>query len=351
MPADKIERIIDESSRKLLQSASPSVKFWAFTHVLKKDREDAVVQRTLAECERHPPRRRLLDSIREDGTWPLPGGALEDCRRESPRSTDPELVTVYNNLLRLLHLVTMPEEDGVDRALERLLRDQSKDGYLAGPMTHGLPQPHYNGFALYILFGFYKEHDSRVIKAYEWLMSMQRKDGGWNMPYLQDLRYLPEYQHMTMEEFTRLMQSDDRPEYDPRAVASMPSCHWTTTMALWGLGNLPSNRKDRNVLKGVDFLLSRFFKRNPHPNFYESRNNWTMMRYPNNKCGGLAALEVLTMLGKGPDDPRMERPIEWLLSERYRDGLWTESNRPHMEKDQWLTLGALEVLRDYNDNL
>lgn len=350
MLADEIERIINESGRKLLQSASPSVKFWLYTHVFSKDREDAVVQRTLVECEKYPPRRRLLESIREDGTWPTPRTERDDKNHMPPRSADPELVTVYRNLVRLLHFVTTPEDEGVDRALERLLRGQSKDGCLEGPMMHGFPQPHYNGYALYILFGFYREHDPRALKASDWLMTLQRRDGGWNMPYLQDLRYLPEYQQLTMDEFVRLMKSDDRPDYDPRSVASMPSCHWTTMTVLWGLANNPSNRKDRRVQKGADFLLSRFFKKNPHSNYYERAGNWTTLRYPNNKCGGLAALEVLTVLGKGPNDTRMERPIEWLLSERYRDGFWTESNRPHMERDQWLTLGALEVLRDYSRN-
>lgn len=351
MLAAEIEKIIDESSRRLLQSASPSVKFWMYTHVLRKDREDAVVQRTLDECERYPPRTRLLKSIGEDGTWPLSQRACDDEERISSRSVDLSIATSYRNLLRLLHFVTMPDEEGVDRALERLLKGQSKEGRLVGPMTHGLPQPHYNGFALYILCGFYKEHDPRVVRASQWLMSLQRRDGGWNMPYLQDLRYLPEYQGLTMDEFVQLMKSDERPKYDPTSMASIPSCHWTTLVVLWGLANNPPNRKDRRLQKGADFLLSRFFERNPHPNFYESRDNWTKLRYPNNRCGGLAALEVLTVLGKGPDDTRMEKPIKWLLSERYRDGLWTETNRPHVERDQWLTLGALEVLRDYSLNL
>lgn len=350
MLATEIEKIIDESSRKLLQSASPSVKFWTYTHVLGKDREDVVVQRTLDECKRYPPRTNLLKSIGEDGTWPISRRARYD-ERVSSRSVDPDMITVYRNLLRLLHFVTMPEDEGVDRALERLLRGQSKEGCLVGPMTHGLPQPHYNGFALYILCGFFKEHDPRVVRASDWLMSQQRRDGGWSMPYLQDLRYLPEYQGMTSDEFVELMRSDDRSEYDPRSMTSIPSCHWTTMVVLWGLANNPPNRKDSRLQKGADFLLSRFFERNPHPNFYESRNNWTKLRYPNYRCGGLAALEVLTLLGKGPDDARMEKPMKWLLSERYRDGLWTESNRPHGERDQWLTLGALEVLRDYSRNL
>jgi hypothetical protein len=63
------------------------------------------------------------------------------------------------------------------------------------------------------------------------------------------------------------------------------------------------------------------------------------------------ALYVLTKIGVGPEDPRMEVPIEWLISARYRDGFWTDSNRPHTEAGQWLTLMALLTLDRYSKKL
>ena len=349
--ATEINRIIEESTRKLLQSASPSVRYWLFHDIMGKDREDSVIQRTLAECERYPARIRLLRAMKEDGTWPVPNNTLHQDGAGSPASVDPTQATVYKNLLRLLHFVTGPDDDRVRVALERLLEGQSEDGCIRGPVTHGLPQPHYNGYGLYLLYGFYMEHDARVRRAADWLVSAQRKDGGWTMPYLQDVRYLDEYKQLAMDEFVRLMSTDDKNRHDPQTVQNIPSCHWTTMMVLWGLGDLPANRGSRCVQRGADFLLSRFFQKNPHSNFYESRDNWTTLKYPSSRCSGLAALEILTKVGKGPDDPAMDRPIKWLISQRYRDGLWTESNRPHMERDQWLTLGALECLNRYAEKL
>ncbi|HUS56462.1 MAG TPA: hypothetical protein VMW88_04895 [Thermoplasmata archaeon] len=347
MFAADIQRIIDESARKLLQSSSPSVRYWVLRDVMQKGEEDSDLQRTLAECEHYPARQRLIRTMKVDGSWPVPRFQQPPTGVTTPTRLDPVKIAAYKNLLSLLHFVTRPDEDGIMTATNRLLDDQSEEGYLRGPIEHGLPQPHFDGYALYILYGFDMAPDARVKKAADWLISNQRRDGGWSMPYVQDVRYLDEYRHLKMEDFVRLMMTDERDRHDPRELQHIPSCHWTTMMILWGLGEVPSRRNSRCIRRATDFLLGRFFKKNPHSNYYMSERNWMTVRYPFSKCGGLSALNTLTKMGKGPDDPRMEKPIRWLVSQRYRDGFWTESNRPHMEKGQWITLSSLEILSRY----
>lgn len=351
MQAKEVYRIIDESARRLLQSSSPSVRYWVLTDIMKKGREDLAVQRALEECVRYPPRLRILDNMRADGTWPIP----ESQRRHDPSDMQSPSCFVHmamlRNLLNLLHFVTGYGDERVYTSLDRLLTWQTKEGYIRGPITNGLPQPHYNGYALYVIAGFFEEEDPRARRLAEWLMSIQRKDGGWNMPYIQDVKYLPEYKDLKRDDFVRLMQTDERNKHDPRELQGIPSCHWTTMMVLWGLNEMLWTRRSECVRKGADFLIGRFFQRNHHSNFYESERNWMTVKYPHNKCNGLAALDVLTKSGRGPDDPRMEKPIRWLMSARYRDGLWTESDRPHTETGQWITLMALISLDRYAQKL
>lgn len=347
----EIERIVDESANRLLQSSSPSVRHWTLKDIMNKDREDLVVQRVLCECERYPPRLQILRNMNPDGTWPVATGKAGEGSSCSSASEYIVHMTMLKNLLKLLHFVTAPGDDRVDRSLEKLLSWQTADGHITGPVANGLPQPHYNGYALYLLVGFFIDEDPRLTRLAEWLMSNQRKDGGWNMPYVQDVRYLPEYRDLGMGEFIELMQTEERNRHDPKKLQDIPSCQWTTMMALWGLNEMLWTRRSKCVQRGTDFLLSRFFQRNPHSNFYESEKNWTMVKYPHNKCSGLAALDVLTKAGVGPDDPRMEKPIRWLIASRYRDGLWTESDRPHTETGQWITLLALWILRKYAERL
>lgn len=347
MLVDDIDRIVDESANKLLQSASPSVRFWTLKDIMRKDREDLAVQRVLEQCEVYPPRLQILRNLGPDGTWPV----------QRPRKTDGPMgpdghdyathTTMLRNLLKLLHFVTPPCDARVERSTEKLLSWQTRDGYITGPAAHGFPQPHYNGYALYLLVGFVKEEDPRHRRIAEWLMSMQRKDGGWNMPYIQDVRYLQEYNDLGIDEFIALMQTEERDRHDPRVLRDVPSCHWTTMMVLWGLNEFEWARRSRCVERATELLMTRFYKRNPHNNYYESEKNWTKVKYPHDKCSGLAVLDVLTKAGRGPDDPRMEKPIRWLMSSRYRDGFWTESDRPHTETGQWITLLALWVLSQY----
>ena len=349
MLVDEINRMVDESANRLLQSSSPSMRYWVLKDILKKDREDLRIQRALDECEMYPPRLRLLEKMSPDGTWPTP-----PVKEGGDPSHGPGYlvhVTMLKNLLRLLHFVTPPGDPRVETSLERLLSWQAPDGRIRGPMTHGLPQPHYDGYALYVLVGLSAEEGERMNRLAKWLMSNQRKDGGWNMPYLQDVRYLPQYRDISMDEFTALMRTEERERHDPRELQDVPSCNWTTMMVLWGLNEMMWTRKSKCVKRGTDFLLSRFFQRNPHSNFYESEKNWTAVKYPHNKCSGLAALDVLIKAGRGPDDPRMEKPIRWLMSSRYRDGFWTDSDRPHAETGQWITLLALWVLSQYAERL
>ncbi len=351
MLASEINRLVDQSSRKMLQSSSPSVRYWILRDIIEKDREDHIVQRTLEECDKYPASLKLFRTIQDDGTWPVPNGRRAQNRSKSGISIDPTQITMYNNLLTLLHAVARSDDERINRALDNILERYDEEGFIRGPMQHGLPQPHYNGYALYILYGFDRENDAGVQGVTEWLMESQRKDGGWNMPYMQDVKYLPEYHRMKMDDFIQLMEKSEGNGHDLSEFRDIPSCHWTTMMVLWGLMENPPLRKGRCLQKGADFLLSRFFKKNPHSNFFQNQNNWTAVKYPAYRCSGLAALWVLTKIGKGPEDPRMEKPIRWLISKRYRDGLWVESNRPHSETEQWLTLEALEVLHKYAKRL
>jgi hypothetical protein len=347
MLADEIGRMVDESANRLLQSSSPSMRYWVLKDIMRKDREDLVLQRALSECERYPPRLRILEGMNPDGTWPVPGARRNGGNGRARDGAYAAHTTMLKNLLRLLHFVTPPGDPRVDASLERLLSWQTGDGYIKGPVSNGLPQPHYNGHALYVLVGLSPYENQRLNKLADWLIHAQRKDGGWNMPYLQDVRYLPEYRDIGMDEFVDLMRTEERERHDPGELQDVPSCHWTTMMVLWGLNEMLWTRRSKCVERGADFLLGRFFQRNPHSNFFESEKNWRALKYPHNKCSGLAALDVLVKAGMGPDDPRMEKPIRWLMSARYRDGMWTDSDRPHSETGQWITLLALWVLSQY----
>jgi len=336
---------------KLLQVSVPPVKFWVLVDTLGREESDPLVQRTISECWAYPPRLKLVKALRPDGTWPL-SRAKKTAEDAGP---GPPIGWTYETMLRNLQLLedmyTDRNEGYISAALEKILSWQSDEGYILGPKHDLFPLPHYNGYAVRNLFIYGMEDDSRVKKLADWLLSTQRHDGGWVIPYQQDVKYLPQYRHMNMRGFLELVRKRETPESDPKDYDDVPSCIWTTMMVIRGLARGRTYRPRRELRWGADFFLDRFFKKNSHTSYYHSAKNWTQLKYPPYPGNGLSALYLLTILGYGPGDERMEKPIRWLLSARHPDGFWWQSDRPHAQKDQWITGFAVDVLNRYAKNV
>ena len=346
----EIRNVVEISTRKLFQVADPAVRLWIIIDLMKKGADHPLFIQTAEECRRHPARLRLLESLRDDGTWPI---STQRQRAEESGPGPPigwTYITMLRNLLLLGELHTKEGEGHIDKVLERILGWQTEGGYIPGPMTSAFPTPHYNGYALRNLIQYGKEDDPRTQRLIDWLKGVQREDGGWNVPYIQDMRYLPKYKYMSSSDFWKVIEGDDRPPHDPDEYRSIPSCLWSTMMVVRGLAWSTRLKSSRECRRGADFFLDGFFKRNYHSSFYQSESNWTVLRYPTYFGSGLCALDVLTVMGYGKEDERMEKPIRWLLDARSKDGFWYRSDRPAPGKHQWISLIAIEILSKYADS-
>ncbi|MGB2825765.1 MAG: hypothetical protein WBC49_03915 [Thermoplasmata archaeon] len=345
----ELDRAIGQSTQRLHKVAVPPVKYWLQRYVEMKDEEDSDVQRTLKEAKEYPPRLKLLKDLREDGTWQISKQRkmAEDAGPGQPYGWT--YITMLRNLYWLYECCTDPDEGHVQQALDKILSWQDDEGYIRGPTADTFPKPHYNGMALSILLRYgRKRTDSRVRRIIDWLMQMQRSDGGWTLPYIEDMKYLPEYKHMKLDGFTELVRSGKARKYDPADYGDIPSCPWTTLGVLRGLAWIEDNPRIADVKRGGSFVLDGFFKRNYHATFYYSEKNWTILKFPTYFGSGLTALDSLLYTGFGPNEPRMEKPIRWLLGARSKDGFWYQTERPHALNDQWITVTALTVLAHYS---
>lgn len=347
----EIRNAVDQTARKLLQIASPPLRYYLLTNLLARSEHEPIVQRTLAECSRYPPKLKLLEKMRPDGTWSIP----RQRRLEEEKGPGPPYgwtyITMLRNLYRLGEYQASPEEGYIREALEKILSWQAPEGYIPGPWGPGFPLPHYNGFALRTFIRFGMERDERVQKLVRWLLSIQRPDGGWIIPYAMDMRYRQEFRSMRLSDFYSLFSAGKLPEYDPREYYHVPSCIWTTLMVVRGFCQSYELPARREVRRGAEFFLDRFFKRNYHPMFYQSPTHWTKLTYPVYFGNGLLALDLLTWLGYGVSDQRMHRPMRWLYDARGPDGLWHETGRPHAERDHWISESCVSVLNRYAESM
>jgi hypothetical protein len=347
MRRSELEPIIEESTRRLLQISIPPVRYFIYWDVMSESREDSSIQKALKECETYPPRVKLLQSLQADGTWPI----SRMRRLAEERGPGPPVgwtyITMLRNLFTLSEFNAGKDEGHIQACVEKILSWQTEEGYIPGPWTDAYPLPHYNGYALRGLLHFGEETDPRIKKLVRWLLKVQRKDGGWLIPYEQDLRYLPQYRQMRVADFQNLIRNGEIADYDPSQHDLIPSCIWSTMMVVRGFVQSDDLPRSKAVRRGAEFFLDRFFKKNYHYSFYHSASNWTKLRYPTYFGSGLCALDLLTWMGFGAEDPRMEKPIKWILGCRQSDGLWSQSERPHPVKDQWISVIALGILSRY----
>ena len=343
----EIEKVVEVSWNRLFQIAIPPVRYWLLVDLDERRSDDLIVQKTLAECRAFPPRVRLLETLRADGTWPISKQRMLAEQRGPGPPVGWTYITMLRNLYTLGDYCTDRSEGNVNAVLERILGWQREDGFIDGPVTDAFPTPHYNGFALRDLLQFGTGKDPRTKKLAKWLLRMQRHDGGWNIPYIQDVRYLPQYRQMKMREFMSLVEGDERPPYDPAEYDHTPSCIWSTMMVVRALTWDPKLAASKEAKRGAEFFLDRFFKRNHHPSFLQSEKNWTTLKYPTSFGSGLLALDILTSMNYGSGDERLDKPIKWLLSTKSKDGFWYRSNRPNPEPNQWITETALTILHRY----
>ncbi|MDH3365892.1 MAG: hypothetical protein OEM29_07835 [Thermoplasmata archaeon] len=347
----ELDAVIEQSYNRLNKVAVPPVKFWLLVYVNGMDQEDHEVQRVLELAENYPPRVKLLRLLREDGTWPI----SKQRRTAEDLGPGPPYGWTYITMIRnlyWLHDYCATSDDGyIGNALEKIFSWQNDEGYIEGPMPDMIPRPYYCGLALSTIrkFGI-PLSDRRASRLFNWLMEKQRHDGGWNIPYIQDVKYLPQYKHMKMNAFLDLVHGGGVP-YDPKAFDNVPSCYWSTVGVLTGMAWDPDNPLIKEIRRGGNFVLNGFFKKNYHPSFYQSEKHWELLRYPTYFGSGYWALDSLLYLGFRSGDPRIDRLIEWLVQARMKDGFWYNKERPHELHDQWVTVAVLMILRYYSNML
>ena len=343
MSLSNLPEIVEESTKKLLRTGCSAARYWTLVDVEKRERDDPLVVKTIGELRSYPRKLKILSRQLEDGTWPIsaPRKADEDSGPGPPFGWT--YITMLRNLQELGDYYTETTDGHIAACLEKIIGWQNEEGYIPGPFSGAYPNPYYNSFALRDLWQYEMGDDPRVRKLQRWLFSMQRPDGGWIMPKIQDMRYKPPYGNMRMRDFIALIESEDAPAYDPSEHHDVPSCIWCTMMAVRALSWTPAVKTEA-LKHGAEFFLDRFFQRNYHPSYYQSEKNWTTLRYPTYLGSGLIALDILTYMGYDLRDDRMVKPVEWLVNERSRDGLWHLSDRPQQQKDMIMSSTVLTVL-------
>ncbi len=317
----------DQAVTWLLNSNTPSIKYWALRDLvgrLESDSEVAVLRRRIVSW---PPIETLLKEQHTDGYWAEP----EDVYWPKWKATVWPLI--------LLAEMGVPGElPAVKRGCEYFLRamdaqdhswppnfSENDEGKWSSYRSVWEPCVTGNMARTLTLFGF--SEDRRVRDMFEWLVKYQLPDGGWNC------------------------------EPGPWQKEVFHSSFMSTIEPLWAFSELSAQKWPKGGREAVEracefMLMHRLYKSDKTGKIID--DSWTSLHFPLFYFYDiLHGLRVLTQLGYGTDE-RTRDAVELLRSKRLPNGTWPmeasflEAPKRNLVKDpatgQWTPVKGEHVM-------
>jgi len=304
-----------------LLAGEPWVVYHTLIDLLDKDEKDKAVVTTRTAVFQHPLVRKIFEGLNEDGYW----GKPKDIHTWWPRKD-----TTFWILPVLADFGFTAEDKRIARACEYVFGTQLQSGGFGwDPPTK--PSDCHSAIIIESLakLGFLR--DSRLEKAYEWLIKRQRLDGGF---WCKDTAQIG----------------------GPREKE--PSCAMATMFVLGALAQNPRLRNSEIAVKGADFLLECWKNRGKMK--YAGHDSqigtgWEKLKYPFTDYKILKFLDVLSQFEHIKQRLQGSEMVNLLLSKRNDEGkftpesiitVWSDFDFGQKEKpSRWITLLALRIVK------
>lgn len=262
-----------------------------------------------------------------------PGGYWRYPKQPPPPTGDYDLLETFRQLRFLVQVYRLDQHHPALRnAVEWLFDSQTSDGDFRGILgTQYMPYYHGMILALVIEAGYSK--DPRVEAGLEWLLRMRQDDGGWIVP----AQAVPPARK-TLAFWHQAPVLPDR---------ARPSSHMATGMSIRALAVHPRYCRRTEVRRAAVCLKERFFRPEPY-NDRKAPTYWTKLGFPYWWTDLLMALDSVSRIGYGVEDPHVTSAIQWFLDHQDEDGLWPtgygQGERTQSAR-RWVGLVACKVLK------
>jgi len=313
--------MLTEQVAEWLLAGEPWVVYRTLTDLLDKDERDkAVVKMRMAIFE-HPLVKRIFEGLNEDGYW----GKPKDIHTWWPKKD-----TTFWMLPVLADFGFTVEDKRIARACEYVLSTQLPSGGFGwDPLTK--PGDCHSAIIIESLSKLGLLQDSRLQRAYDWLIKRQRLDGGFWCKNTGQIA-------------------------GPREKE--PSCALATTFVLGALAQNPKLRNSGVAKKGVGFLFQCWENRGKvkyagHDSQIET--DWEKLKYPFTDYKILKYLDVLSQFEHAKKRLQETEMVDVLLSKQNEKGkftpesivkVWSEFDFGQKEKpSRWITLLAWRIVK------
>ncbi len=282
----KLEYLLKLMPVEWLLSGEPFVKYRVLTDLLSKCEDDSEVVATRKRIPTCASIKRIFKKQNKDGYW----GAPNDIYTWWPKKD-----TTFWMLGVLADFGFTKSDRNIERASEYVFSTQHPTG---GWGCAPPPKPYdcFTGILTEALAKLGYASDSRLKKAYDWLMRRQRRDGGF-------------------------WCKDTGQPGGPRERE--PSCAYASLCVLGALTQNPALRNSSIARKSVAFLLKCWDNRGTikyagHDS--QIGTGWEKLKYPFTDYRILKYLDVLTRFEFAQKDSRIRAMIDLLFSKQDSSG-------------------------------
>ncbi len=312
---------LQEELLEWLLDGEPWIVYRVLTDLLGKEENDNQVVTTRTAIPKRPLVKRIFEDLNNDGYW----GRPKDIHTWWPRKD-----TTFWILPVLADFGFTVKDSRVARACEYVFGTQLESGGFGwDPPTK--PGDCHSAILIEALSKLGILYDSRIQKAYDWLIQRQRLDGGFWCKNTGQIGGLREEE---------------------------PSCAMATMFVLGALAENPKVRNSETAKKGVDFLFECWKNRGKIR--YAGHDsqigiNWEKLKYPFTDYKILKFLDVLSRFEYGQERLQESQMVNLLISKRDSEGkftpesihkVWSDFDFGQKQKpSRWITLLVLRILK------
>jgi hypothetical protein len=276
----------------------------------------------------HP--QKLFARQRMDGAWVYKGNRPGDEFGENY-----ELLQTWRNLRVLIEIYAFTREHpAVERAAEFIFSCQTTEGDIRGILSNQYT-PYYMGAMMETLIKAGYAQDERIMKGFEWLLSMRQEDGGWVIPL----------QQHKMQAYYRLY---DQPPILPER--ERPFSHMASGMVLRAFAAHPVFRARPEAIAAGNLLKARLFKKDAYTS-RQAVDYWFKFQFPFWWTDLLTALDSLMRMEFPKEDREIQKAVDWFIQNQAVDGTWksTYGGLKNNDPNSWVTFAICRVLRYFLD--
>jgi hypothetical protein len=250
----------------------------------------------------HRKAQKILKNQLESGAWP-------DKRKKAHKNipTNYQLLETYRYLGQLIEFFKFDKtHPAMEKAAEFVFKSQTDEGDFRGIYGNQY-SPNYSSAILELLCKLGFVEDKRILRSFEWLLSIEQDDGGWIIPM-----QMPHVKKKAIELYHEEPLSPDK---------SLPFSHWVTGIVLRAFAQLPEYCEDPSALRAAKLIKTRFFKKDK----YSSRRNkeyWTKYSYPFWWSDLISVLDTLSIMTFPSKDKHIQHALDYFRRTQKKDGSW-----------------------------